>query len=63
MVKIKSKISILDYEKFGVEVMGEFKIHSKFKPTGDQPEAIDSLVNGIKNGERVSNIIRSYWIR
>ena len=25
----------------------EFKIHSKFKPMGDQPKAIDSLVNGI----------------
>lgn len=32
--------------------MGEFKINSKFKPTGDQPKAIDSLVNGINNGER-----------
>jgi excinuclease ABC subunit B len=32
--------------------MGEFKINSKFKPTGDQPKAIDSLVNGINNGEK-----------
>ena len=23
--------------------MGEFKIQSKFKPTGDQPKAIDTL--------------------
>lgn len=30
--------------------MGEFKIHSKFKPTGDQPRAIDSLVQGIEDG-------------
>lgn len=30
----------------------EFKIHSKFKPTGDQPEAIESLVQGIKDGLR-----------
>ena len=29
-----------------------FKIHSKFKPSGDQPKAIDSLVNGIKSGEK-----------
>ena len=28
--------------------MGEFKIVSKFKPTGDQPEAIESIVNSIK---------------
>jgi excinuclease ABC subunit B len=27
--------------------MSEFKISSKFKPTGDQPTAIDSLVRGI----------------
>lgn len=30
----------------------EFKIHSKFKPTGDQPEAIDKLVEGVKDGLR-----------
>ena len=30
----------------------EFKIHSKFKPTGDQPEAIKSLVQGVKDGLR-----------
>ncbi|AYD39386.1 excinuclease ABC subunit UvrB [Clostridium fermenticellae] len=29
--------------------MNEFKIHSKFKPMGDQPKAIDSIVNGIVN--------------
>lgn len=28
----------------------KFKIESKFKPTGDQPQAINSLVNGINNG-------------
>ncbi|MBQ7466544.1 MAG: excinuclease ABC subunit UvrB [Clostridia bacterium] len=30
----------------------EFKIHSKFKPTGDQPQAIESLVQGVKDGLR-----------
>ena len=29
-----------------------FKIHSKYKPTGDQPEAIEKLVEGINNGEK-----------
>ncbi len=57
MVKIKSKISILDYEKFGVEVMGEFKIHSKFKPMGDQPKAIESLANGIESGEKFQTLL------
>jgi excinuclease ABC subunit B len=37
--------------------MGEFKISSKFKPTGDQPQAIDSLVNGINNGERAQVLL------
>ena len=27
-----------------------FKIHSKFKPSGDQPEAIEQLATGIKQG-------------
>ena len=30
----------------------KFKIHSKFKPSGDQPQAIEKLVNGIKNKEK-----------
>ena len=29
-----------------------FKLISKFKPSGDQPEAIDSLVEGINNGKQ-----------
>ena len=28
-----------------------FKLHSEFKPTGDQPQAIEKLINGINNGE------------
>ena len=27
-----------------------FKIHSDYKPTGDQPTAIDSIVKNIENG-------------
>ncbi len=30
--------------------MDHFVLHSKFKPTGDQPEAIEKLTQGIKNG-------------
>ncbi len=29
----------------------EFKLTSEFKPTGDQPEAIAQLVEGVNNGE------------
>ena len=28
----------------------DFKIHSKFKPTGDQPKAIDTIVENLENG-------------
>ncbi len=30
--------------------MDSFKLVSQYKPTGDQPEAIDALVSGIENG-------------
>ncbi|MCY6483302.1 excinuclease ABC subunit UvrB [Clostridium aestuarii] len=37
--------------------MGKFKIHSKFKPTGDQPQAINSIVNGIKRKEKFQTLL------
>lgn len=35
----------------------EFKIHSKFKPTGDQPEAIESLVRGLENNDKYQTLL------
>lgn len=32
-------------------IMGNFKIESKFKPTGDQPQAIESLVESLNRGD------------
>lgn len=32
--------------------MSKFKISSAFKPTGDQPQAIEKLTAGLKNGEK-----------
>ena len=32
---------------------GKFKLVSKYSPTGDQPQAIERLVDGINNGEKV----------
>ena len=32
--------------------MNEFKLTSKYSPTGDQPEAIRQLTEGLQNGER-----------
>ena len=29
-----------------------FKIHSPYKPNGDQPQAIEKLVNGLANGDK-----------
>lgn len=37
--------------------MPELKIVSKFKPTGDQPQAIDSLVNSIKRGDKEQTLL------
>lgn len=37
--------------------MEEFKIKSKFKPTGDQPEAIETLVESIEKGNRGQTLL------
>ena len=34
-----------------------FKIHSKYQPTGDQPQAIEKLVNGIKKGYKEQTLL------
>ena len=34
-----------------------FKLHSNYKPTGDQPEAIKALVEGIKNGDKAQTLL------
>mgnify|MGYP004526913321 CR=1 FL=1 len=34
-----------------------FKLHSQFKPTGDQPEAIKKLVEGIKKGYNAQTLL------
>jgi len=30
----------------------DYKLTSEFSPTGDQPEAIEQLTNGVLNGEK-----------
>ena len=32
--------------------MSEFKLVSNYRPTGDQPKAIEELVEGVENGYR-----------
>lgn len=34
-----------------------FKIHSEFKPTGDQPEAIEKLVQGFEEGKKFQTLL------
>lgn len=33
-----------------------FKLHSEYKPTGDQPQAIEALVNGFKEGNQFQTL-------
>ncbi len=35
----------------------KFKVVSEFEPTGDQPQAIQQLVNGMKSGERYQTLL------
>jgi len=35
----------------------EFKIHSKYKPTGDQPEAIEKISEGFINGKKFQTLV------
>ena len=37
--------------------MDRFVLHSEFKPTGDQPQAIESIVNGIKSGKKEQTLL------
>ena len=34
-----------------------FKLHSKYKPTGDQPQAIDALVKGFQEGNQFQTLL------
>ena len=35
----------------------EFKLHSPFEPTGDQPQAIEELVKGFKKGNQFETLL------
>ena len=34
-----------------------FRLHSNYKPTGDQPGAIEYLSNGIKEGKKFQTLL------
>ncbi|MBQ6463292.1 MAG: excinuclease ABC subunit UvrB [Pseudobutyrivibrio sp.] len=35
----------------------DFKLHSEYKPTGDQPQAIEELVRGFKEGNQMQTLL------
>ena len=37
--------------------MPEFRLHSEYQPTGDQPQAIDKLVESFKAGNRAQTLL------
>ena len=37
--------------------MDKFVLHSKYKPTGDQPQAIDKLVEGLNRGDKEQTLL------
>lgn len=37
--------------------MDKFKLHSEYSPTGDQPEAIETLVKGFKEGNQCQTLL------
>ena len=41
----------------GREYMDHFVLHSEYKPTGDQPQAIKELVEGFKQGNQFQTLL------
>ena len=37
--------------------MDKFELHSEYKPTGDQPHAIEKLVKGFKEGNQFQTLL------
>lgn len=42
---------------YGGSQMNQFKLHAPYAPTGDQPEAIEQLVNGFKEGNQFQTLL------
>jgi excinuclease ABC subunit B len=45
-------VPLLAAERPVGDIEREFKLHSEFRPAGDQPQAIDELCEGLERGER-----------
>ena len=46
-----------DYENRGDFEPMLFKLHSDYKPTGDQPQAIEALVRGFQEGNQFQTLL------
>ncbi len=53
---IKKKIILCNYI-FGVRFVDKFEVVSKFKPTGDQPQAIENLSKGFIEGKKFQTLL------
>ena len=43
--------------KNGEDTVEKFKLHSEYKPTGDQPRAIAELTEGILRGDKMQTLL------
>ena len=43
--------------------MDHFELVSEYAPTGDQPQAIEQLVKGFKEGNQCQTLLRCYRLR
>ena len=57
MNKIKKEICKLFQAALGGFLVDKFKLVSPFKPTGDQPEAIEKLTHGILAGAHEQTLL------
>ena len=51
------QIMIFHHSEVFLQAMPAFKLTSKYKPTGDQPEAIRNLTEGLKRGDRAQVLL------
>ena len=59
VAKVYCKLNTLGYNSYVSELIEgkKFSLKSKFTPTGDQPQAIESLVEGINDGLRTQVLL------
>lgn len=50
-------MTVSDIDYFDYFCIMDFKLSSKFKPTGDQPEAISQLTDGLNRGDRAQVLL------